>query len=119
VKAGQSTVGNRQAATEKKEKQQIGWHHLNQARKEIKKGGKENKKIETLLAVSNEVADFVRLDPWHARICFYLFWVMCFVCYQNSVCVCGYIQPIWTLSVQEYVLSVLGDLLICFETAFW
>jgi hypothetical protein len=50
---------------------------------------------------------------------FCLFLVMCFVCYQNLVCVCGYIQLIWTLSVQEYVLSVLGDLLICFETAFW
>jgi hypothetical protein len=52
------------------------------------------------------------------RSLFCLFWVMCLVCYQNSVCVCGYIQLIWTLSVQEYVLSVLGDLLMCFETAF-
>jgi hypothetical protein len=48
-----------------------------------------------------------------------LCWVMCFICYQNSVCVCGYIQLIWNLSVQEYVLSVWGELLICFETAFW
>jgi hypothetical protein len=49
---------------------------------------------------------------------FSLFWVMCFVCYQNLVCVCGHIQLICTLSVQEYVLSVLGNLLMCFETAF-
>jgi hypothetical protein len=47
-----------------------------------------------------------------------LFWVMCFVCYKNFVYVCGYIQLIWTLSVQEYVLSVLGNLLMCFETVF-
>jgi hypothetical protein len=52
------------------------------------------------------------------RSLFCLFWVMCLVCYQNSVCVCGYIQLIWTLSVQEYVLSILGDLLMCFVTAF-
>jgi hypothetical protein len=37
---------------------------------------------------------------------------------KNLVCVCGYIQLIWTLSVQEYVLSVLGDLLMYFKTAF-
>jgi hypothetical protein len=49
---------------------------------------------------------------------FCLFWVMCFVSYQNSVCVCGHIQHNWTLSMHEYVLSVLGDLLMCFETAF-
>jgi hypothetical protein len=63
-----------------------------------------------------------RFSTFGSLVCrnlFCLFWVMCFVCYQNSVCVRGYIQLIWTLSVQEYVLSVLGDLLICFETAFW
>jgi hypothetical protein len=49
---------------------------------------------------------------------FCLFWVLCFVYYHNLVCVCEHIQLIWTLSVQEYVLSILGDLLMCFETAF-
>jgi hypothetical protein len=63
----------------------------------VNKGEEENRDVESL---------------------FCLFWVMCLVCYQNSVCVCGYIQLIWTLSVQEYVLSVLGDLLMCFEIAF-
>jgi hypothetical protein len=67
---------------------------------------------------SKEVADSVHLDPWRTGICPVLFWMMCFVCYQNLVCVCGYIQLIWTLSVQEYVLFVLGDLLMCFKTAF-
>jgi hypothetical protein len=76
------------------------------------------KKKETLLAVPKRwQIQYVWILGEKKLFC--LFWVMCFVCYQNLVCVYGYIQLIWTLSVHEYVLSVLGDLLICFETAFW
>jgi hypothetical protein len=40
-----------------------------------------------------------------------LFWVMCLVCIQFSDCVSRHTQLIWTLSVQEFVLFVLGDML--------
>jgi hypothetical protein len=54
----------------------------------------EKEEKETLVLIFKTWWQLCSFGSMACRSLFCLFWVMCLVCYQNSVCVCGYIQLI-------------------------